>query len=131
MVVANESRLITGAAGDTIEIVAEFEAGGAKAFGLKLRCSDDGTRALVIRHDGKKLNVAGTDVPAALDGERKKLKLHVFLDKSVMEVFVNDGRYTVTRVNYPGQRDLKVAVFADGGDATLKSMTLWPMKGIW
>ena len=131
MVVANESKLVAGAKGDTIEIVAEFEAGGAKAFGLKLRCSDDGTRALVIRHDGKKLNVAGTDVPAALDGERKKLKLHVFLDKSVMEVFISGGRYAVTRVNYPGQRNLKVAIFADGGDATLKSMTLWQMKGIW
>jgi len=131
MVVKDESRLIAGAAGDAIEIVAEFEAGAAEAFGLKLRCCDDGTKALVIRHDGKKLNVSGTDVPAALEGERKKLKLHVFLDKSVMEAFIGGGRYTVTRVNYPRQGDLKVAVFAEGGDATLKSMTLWPMKGIW
>ena len=129
--VSEASRFISGARGDTIEIVAEFQAGDAKAFGLKLRCSDDGKKALVIRHDGKGLNVAGTNVPAVLRGAGRELKLHVFLDRSVMEVFVNDGRHAVTRVNYPGEKDLKVAIFAEGGSATLKAMTIWKIKRIW
>ena len=131
LTVKNESKFIDGAAGDTIEIIAEFNPGNATTFGLKLRCSDDGKDALVIRHDGTTLNVAGTAVPLTGDDRKGDLKLRVFLDKSVMEVFVNDGRYAVTRVNYPGPDDLKVAVFADGGDATLKSLTVWQMKPIW
>ena len=119
------------AQGDTIEIIAEFQAGDAKAFGLKLRCGDDGKDAVVIRHDGEKLNVGGTDVPVALAGASKELKLHIFLDKSVMEVFINDGRHTVTRVVYPGEKDLKTAIFAEGGSATLKAMTVWTLKRVW
>jgi len=129
--VSDASQFISGVQGDTIEIVAEFHAGDAKAFGLKLRCGDDGKNALVIRHDGEKLNVAGTDVPVKLAGADKTLKLHIFLDKSVMEVFVNGGRRTVTRVVYPGEKDLKTAIFAEGGSATLKAMTVWTLKRIW
>ncbi len=131
MAVASESKVIRGANGDAIEVVAEFDPGDAKALGLKLRCSEDGNRFLVIRHDGEKLNVAGTDVPVPLGDGPRRLKLHVFLDKSVMEVFVNDGRACVTRVVYPGENDLGVEVFAEGGRATLVSLDVWRMTSIW
>jgi beta-fructofuranosidase len=55
----------------------------------------------------------------------------VFLDRSVMEVFVNDGQTAVTRVEYSGEEDLGIAVFAEGGKATLKSLDVWQMKSIW
>lgn len=116
-------------AGDTMEIVAEFKAGDAKAFGLKLRQSDDGKNAITIRYTNGKLNVAGTDVPLKLVSG--KLKLHVFIDKSVLEVFVNDGVTSVTRVEYPGENDLGVSVFAENGSATLTSLDAWQMKSIW
>ena len=128
MTVSDASKFISGAGGDTIEIVAEFHPGDAKAFGLKLRCGDDGKNALVIRQDAAKLNVAGTDVPVVIG---KTLKLQIFLDRSVMEVFVNDGTHTVTRVVYPGRKDLKVAIFAEGGTAAIKAMTVWRMNRIW
>lgn len=131
MVVASGSKVIPGAKGDAIEAIAEFAPGDAKAFGLKLRCSEDGNSALVIRHDRENLNVAGTDVPAPLGNGSRRLKLHVFLDKSVMEVFVDDGRACVTRVVYPGRNDLGLEVFAEGGRATLLSLDLWRMTSIW
>ena len=59
------------------------------------------------------------------------LKLHVFLDRSVMEVFVNDGLMSVTRVNYPPEKDLGVAAFAENGRITLKSLEIWKMNPIW
>jgi len=126
----SESKTIEGAEGDAVEVVAEFEAGTAAAFGLKLRSSQDGGNALVIRQSAKGLNLAGTDVPVELS-RGKALKLHVFLDKSVMEVFVNDGRYAVTRVAYPGEKDLAVAAFAEGGDAVVTRVDVWQVKAIW
>ncbi len=131
VVVSNESKVIRGAAGDTIELVAEFDPGDAKAFGLKLRCSKDGTNALVVRHHREKLTIGGADVPIPLGNEPRRLKLHVFLDKSVMEVFVNDGRACVTQVVYPGPNDLGLEVFAEGGRATLLSLDVWQISSIW
>jgi sucrose-6-phosphate hydrolase SacC (GH32 family) len=51
--------------------------------------------------------------------------------KSVMEVFINDGRASVTRVNYHGEEDLGIAVFSENGCVTLKSLDIWQMKPIW
>jgi len=115
--------------GDTMEILAEFEAGNAEAFGLKLRQSEDGKNALIIRYTNGNLNVAGTDVPLTLLSGR--LKLHLFIDKSVIEVFINDGATSVTRVEYPGENDLGVSVFAENGNALLMSLDAWKIRSIW
>ena len=63
------------------------------------------------------------------DGET--LKLHVFLDKSVIEVFVNGKQCVAARV-YPGRKDsVDVSLRAQGSDATLKSLDAWQMKSIY
>ena len=38
---------------------------------------------------------------------------------------------SVTRVEYPGENDLGVSVFAGNGNATLKSLDAWEMESIW
>lgn len=129
LTIANESKIIAGARGDTLEIIAEFICADTGAFGLKVRCSADGQDAVTLRYAGGILNVAGTEVPIEQGEGGKTLKLHIFLDKSVMEVFINQGRSSVTRVNYPGQKDLGVAAFSENGAVTLKSLDLWQMSG--
>lgn len=131
LVLKDRARVVQRARGDTLEILARFAPGDAKAFGLKVRRSDDGNSAVTFRYDGKVLDVAGTKVPLKLDKDQGILTLHVFLDKSLMEVFVNGGREAVTRVIHPGQKDLGIEVFAEGGTARLKSMDVWKMKSIW
>ncbi len=105
--------------GNALEILAEMEPGKAGALGLKLRQSADGQKAVTIAYDGRQVEVAGTKVPFQLRDGEKVLQVHVFLDKSVMEVFIN-GRECVTKVLYPGEADLGVSVFASGGGATVK-----------
>ena len=57
------------------------------------------------------------------------LRLHVFLDKSVVEVFAN-GRQCLAVRAYPGRGDsLGVALQARGRDAMLGSLQAWPMAG--
>ncbi|MDP6545940.1 MAG: GH32 C-terminal domain-containing protein [Phycisphaerae bacterium] len=128
--VDSKSELLKDIKGDTLEIIAQFTNADAGAFGLKVRQSEDGNSAITIRYADGKLNVAGTELPLKL-GEDKTLKLHVFIDKSVLEVFINDGATSVTRVDYPGDKDLGVSVFAENGAATLKSLDAWHMKSIW
>jgi beta-fructofuranosidase len=59
------------------------------------------------------------------------LELRVFVDKSVVEVFVNDKQCVAVRV-YPGREDsLGVSLRAQGQDAQLKSLDAWEMTSIY
>ena len=51
--------------------------------------------------------------------------MHLFLDRTVMELFVNEGAATVTRVFYPNDEDLHVSFFADDGEAHAGSIDAW------
>lgn len=59
------------------------------------------------------------------------VKLRVFIDKSVLEVFVNGKQCVAMRV-YPGREDSKgVSIRAQGQEAELKSLDAWQMKNIY
>jgi len=76
--------------------------------------------------------LAGADyhVPFTLLESEKTLKLHVFIDRCAMEVFVN-GRVCLSRAIYSPAEDLGAAVWAEGGAATVKSLEVWRIKPIW
>ena len=152
---SDEFRVIEEIKGDTLEILSEFEPGDAKSIGLEVRRSGDGKRAITVRYEDGKIDIAGPpgslifvqpgdeggrgrkirssrfDFPFKRNPDEKTLKLHVFLDRSVMEVFVNDGRSVATPIIYPNEGDLGLAVFARGGTARLRSLSAWKMKSIW
>jgi beta-fructofuranosidase len=63
--------------------------------------------------------------------KQEPLKLHVFIDKSVVEVFVNGKQCVAVRV-YPGREDsLGVSLRAQGSGAKLKTLDAWKMKSIY
>ncbi len=73
----------------------------------------------------------GASAPAATIPPDKPWKLRVFLDRSVVEVFVNETEYLAIRV-YPGRTDsLGVSLRAQGRDAVLNKLDAWPMRSIW
>jgi len=64
-------------------------------------------------------------------GENEPFKLRIFIDRSLVEVFVNGRQYLACRV-YPGLADSTgVSLRAQGGEAVLKSLDIWEMKGIY
>ena len=59
------------------------------------------------------------------------LKLRIFVDRSVVEVFANDRQCATVRV-YPGREDsLGVSLRAQGGDAILRTLDAWQMRTIY
>jgi len=59
------------------------------------------------------------------------LKLRVFIDRSVVEVFVNGRQCVAVRV-YPGRQDsVGVSLRSQGRDATLRFLDAWQMKDIY
>ena len=59
------------------------------------------------------------------------LKLRVFVDRSVVEVFANGRRALAARV-YPGRPDSTgVSLLARGSEAELLSLDVWEMRSVW
>lgn len=59
------------------------------------------------------------------------VKLRIFIDKSVVEVFINGKQALAVRV-YPGRDDSTgVSLRAQGQEAELKSLDAWQMKNIY
>ena len=148
LVLREGARTLDGLSGDRIEILAEFAPTDEAAYGLVVRRSDDGERGVVIRVDGCHLHLTGADpegifsgarepsaggdyrVPFALREDEQVLRLHLFLDGCVMELFLNE-RACVTRAIYSPGEDLGVAAFAEGGSVELIRLDAWELKGTW
>ena len=138
VVPADEEVPLDGVAGNSLELHIEMESAEASHFGVKVCASPDGQESTSIFYDaGEKLLKVDTrrsgpeDTPKAVEaapfelrgGER--LKLRVFVDKSVVEVFAN-SRQAIARRIYPSRHDsLGVHLFSTGGDARVHSLNAW------
>ncbi len=106
---------VDGVAGNSLELLVEMESAGASQYGVKVCASPDGEEETSIFYNAEeKLLKVDTrssgpeDTPKSVeaapfelqDGER--LKLRVFVDKSVVEVFAN-GRQAIARRIYPSR----------------------------
>jgi len=131
IVLNNTSRHLETGGTDTLEITAVFRAAGAKTFGLKLRRTEEEEKAIVISCEDGQLKVAGVEVPICFDKDERTVTVNIFVDRSVLEVFANDGRCYVAKVIYPGDGRLDVQVFAEGGTAAVQSLDVWHLESIW
>jgi sucrose-6-phosphate hydrolase SacC (GH32 family) len=141
--------------GDSLELDLTFAPGSATRFGLNVRCSPDGEEETVIRVDRTAgtltIDVAkstldpeivyrtyimlhGVDnptvtaqvAPFTLDDD-EPLRLRIFLDRSILEVFAN-RRQCLTQRIYPTRPDsLGVALFSEDGEVTIERGTAWEM----
>ncbi|MNI73342.1 hypothetical protein D3C73_1293430 [compost metagenome] len=60
----------------------------------------------------------------------ENLKLHIYLDRSMVEVYANGLKSLTTRV-YPSRPDaLGLRIWSDG-EPVVKSIEIWEMKSIW
>ena len=113
------------------EILAQFELQTARACGLKIGCAPDPRNEIVIRYDGAILHIGEGQIPLNLAGKTDLLTLHIFLDRSVLEVFVNDGQWCFTQVISAPVDARSVDAFAEHGAVTLKQCDIWDMQAIW
>jgi len=68
---------------------------------------------------------------AEMERGAEPLRLRVFIDRSVVEVFANGKQYLAMRV-YPGRQDsIGVSLRAQGQDALLNRLDAWQMKSIY
>lgn len=132
--------------GDSLEIEAVFrvspDASEEASFGFQVRCSEDGREYAEIAYQpsSEKLimdrNHAGagdggiSDMQISPLGDGR-IKLHLFIDRTSLELFVNDGIKTMTNRIYPDAGSTGIKLFSRSGDAVLESLDVWALSSIW
>ena len=119
--------------GDCLEMDIVIESGGAKGFGLSVRCSPDGEEqtTIVFSPQSNTITIVGATKKQVAPFEFKPaepLRLRIFLDRSVIEVFAND-RQCVTQRIYPTRADsLGIKLFARSESVKVKTLDTWDME---
>lgn len=122
---------VQGLRGNQLEIHAEFDLLNASFCGMNVLCDEKGEGGLFIAWSGDVLNVDGVKVPLADWKKGDNLKLQVFIDRKFVEVFVNGGRYCISRQLF--EENVKgdhVALTSLGGNGRLVELKAWELKTI-
>jgi sucrose-6-phosphate hydrolase SacC (GH32 family) len=128
-------------AGSSLELNIELTSQSAKQFGVTVCRSAQAEEQTRIYYDAsdKKVKIDTTrssegDSPKAVEAapfqlnENEPLSLRIFVDKSVVEVFVNGGRQAAMRRIYPSRKDsVGVSLFSIGGPASATTIEAWEM----
>ena len=140
---ANARLSQAGVKGATYEIEAEIEAGDASEIGFRLRKSGAVETLVGVTLASNTLFVDRTksgDVYFSADfpgrysttlTNTKRVKLHIFVDRSSVEVFANDGEKVMTDRTYPPQDCEGIEIYSTGGAAKVVLLTVWQLHSIW
>jgi len=137
----NESGHLNGTSGRQLEIQAELASGDADVVGMDVYKAPDYQETTRIYYDAtdETINLDTRLSNQSRDGELKSaplslndgepLNLRVYVDHSVLTVFVN-GREAFSARVYPSmEASTRVDLFAEGGEATAQRIEVWRMAG--
>jgi beta-fructofuranosidase len=138
------NRLLKDIKGDMLEIQMEIKANEAKQVGIKVLRSPNGEEETLLYYDTDESMLKVNRMKSTLDRfERSKgiqggklelhgdnLKLHIYLDRSMIEAYANGLKSLTTRA-YPSRNDALGLEIWGNGSLTVKSMEVWQMKSAW
>ena len=123
--------VIDGFTGNQIEMVAKFSLQNASFCGINILANQEGIGGLPIVWSGDVLNVDGVNVQIKEWTIGDTIELHIFVDKKMVEVFVNGGKYCISRqVREENVKGENIALTALGGTAKLVSLDAWKLASI-
>lgn len=127
------------------EMEVELKPAITSVSGIKIAVG--GNRNFVIGYDAtlEQLFIDRTNTPsqfskqypyfakknAYLKQQNDKVKLHIFFDKSIVEVYANDGELVFTSQIFPEENDTGIEFFSDGNISVFENIWFWPMRSIW
>lgn len=122
--------LIKKIEGDCLRIKGSFHLKSCESFGLMLRAGKKSPGAEIVYNVKRQtLSVLGQNVVIEpLDG---RIILELLIDRSSVEVYVNNGRAVFTNnfINQPG--DMSYILFNTGGELLVEDLNVWPVKSAW
>jgi fructan beta-fructosidase len=123
--------------GESYRLLAEIEINQATTLGLNLLKTGEEQSVLTYNVGKGELsfdrtksgNVSFSDRFASIESIKVSpkngiLKLQLLVDKSVVEIFANDGQQVMTDLVFPTKHDGELSFFGDG-KSRLKSLKIW------
>lgn len=144
--VTGSSNILAGAGvrGNQLEIRARFKVGSATGFGFKVMQGNREETVVGYNTEGDRLYVdrtksGKTDFSDAFSGIHEaqldpvdgEVKLHIFVDRSSVEVFGNEGRVVITDRIFPTQGSTGLSLFTTGGSVQLLGLDIWQLNSTW
>ena len=131
--------------GNCFEMEFDLRPSVTSISGMKIAVG--GNRFFTIGYDAsqEQLYIDRTNTPSAFSKQypffNKKnaylktvnelIHLRVFFDKSIVEVFANNGELVFTSQIFPEDKDTGIEFFSDGNISVFENVWFWPMKSIW
>ena len=141
--VAEANQKLSGMKGEIYEFEAELEPGHADEIGFRLRKSKEAETLVGFDPVHREVFVDRTrsgevsfskDFPGRFSAkveQSARIKLHVFVDRSSVEVFVNDGERVLSDRIYPPPGSDGIEVYAKGSGGKVVSFTMWELSSVW
>jgi fructan beta-fructosidase len=130
--------------GKALEIKATLWLDDAERAGLKVRTGGDEETVIGYDAEARELYVDRThagrsdfsrDFPgvqrAPLAARHGKIRLRILVDWSSVEVFADRGQTVITDQIFPAATSDGIELFADGGSATVDSLTIRRLRSSW
>ncbi|WP_396652638.1 GH32 C-terminal domain-containing protein [Metabacillus elymi] len=145
-VISSDRNLLSNLSEDTFEMIAEFDIKDTDAteFGFKVRKGakeyttigyDVSTKQLFVDRTNSGSFDYGSNVVGKHEGPltdtNGTVKMHIFVDRSAVEVFGNNGETVITDQIFPDPLSKELELYSKGGNVTLKSLEIYPLKSIW
>jgi len=126
---SDSSHMLKRICGDTVELSVIIKPTSVKEYGVSVFCDKDGKGfPVTIKPESKVMEMGEIKPPFELK-KGEDLNLRIFLDKSMVEVFVND-RQAAVYMHQHDKENVGISLFSKGGDITAK-VKGWKMKSIY
>jgi fructan beta-fructosidase len=142
---ANRALNSKRARGDTLEILAEIDGGNAAEAGLRVRKGIDEGTTIGVDWGKREVFVDRTRSGDTAFDERfagrhvgpirltvgKQVKLHIFVDRSSVEVFANDGSTVISDCIFPSRDSKELELYSKNGEARIVKLDVWNLRSAW
>ncbi|QUL58403.1 GH32 C-terminal domain-containing protein [Paenibacillus tritici] len=138
------SNPLAGLHGTSYELDTEFTVKGEAEFGIKLRKGADQETNISYNNANSTITVDRTQsgdssfeagfaetVQAPLRAVNGKVRLHIYVDESTLEVFGADGETVISSILFPEATSNGLELYVKKGDVMLDQAVMYPMASVW
>ena len=115
---------------DCLHIVGEFDVKTSDNFGFVIRSDKRaaGTE-LICNVPRAAISLMGKSIP--LEIIDNKVKIEMLIDRSSIEVFMNDGKTTMSFCFDPEEKNQNIYLFTIGGELLVEKLDIFSLKSAW
>lgn len=133
--------MLSSVNGDMLEIILEIENVNSNNYGIKVRkhekdaeytsiyCSED-SKELILDRINSSMDKTGLGLrKAPLEKIDGVTKIHIYLDRSLLEIYGNDNTSITSRIYPTLEESMGVQLFSDG-EVKVKNLEVYNMKSV-